>query len=266
MSVLFIYRRLIAGWVIADGDLATYFYPYWVAVSRSLRSGQLPLWNPYLFAGVPLLANSQAGVFYPLNWPFWLLGGSTLISVVSAIHSSVLLHVCLAGFSAYCLGRSLQFSPWAAAIAGLIYAGGGFIGIHIEHLNQLQALAWMPFVFLVTGKKSTDLRFPSPISVIAMAMILLAGHTQMAFITSVAVVIWHTGYVVSFRFSRLKQLFSNRKELKHVPAFCLCLSSAGASFSCRLLSQRVWRLYNCCRHWNLSISPRVRADWTGGKR
>lgn len=212
ICVLLIYRRLIAGWVIAGGDLETYFYPYWVAVSRSLRSGQLPLWNPYLFAGVPLLANSQAGVFYPLNWPFWFLAGDTLTGVASAIHGSVLLHVCLASLSMYCLGRSMKLSSWAAAVAGIIYAGGGFLGIHVEHLNQLQALAWMPFVLLLTEKKSVYSRFPHPISVFAMAMILLAGHTQMAFITGVAVVVWRIGYAFDLRLRKLKQALSKMGE------------------------------------------------------
>lgn len=66
LSVLAVmFRRLIAGRVLAGGDLHLYFYPYWVEVARELRTGHLPVWNPYLFAGAPLLANSQVGVFYP---------------------------------------------------------------------------------------------------------------------------------------------------------------------------------------------------------
>src|SRR6266567_6553270 len=42
-------------------------YPWrWLAVSLEKR-GQFPLWNPYSFAGTPLLANFQTAAFYPLN-------------------------------------------------------------------------------------------------------------------------------------------------------------------------------------------------------
>ena len=32
---------------------------------EAFRAGQIPLWNPYLFSGVPFLANIQAAVLYP---------------------------------------------------------------------------------------------------------------------------------------------------------------------------------------------------------
>ena len=107
LGVLFLYRRLVAGWVLAGGDLQTYFFPYWTAAARAFQAGRLPLWNPDLFAGAPLLANSQAGVFYPLNWPLWLLSGSTLAGMARTLHWSVLLHLCLAALNAAWLARRL---------------------------------------------------------------------------------------------------------------------------------------------------------------
>ena len=57
-------------------------------------AGHLPLWNPYLFLGVPFLANPQAAVLYPLHWPSgWLPPDQALVW-------SALLHVWLAaGFT-----------------------------------------------------------------------------------------------------------------------------------------------------------------------
>ncbi|HSA84321.1 MAG TPA: hypothetical protein VLF20_05575, partial [Patescibacteria group bacterium] len=48
-------------------------YPWKVLSIDSLKSGQLPLWNPYNFAGTPLLANMQSAVFYPLNIFFFIM-------------------------------------------------------------------------------------------------------------------------------------------------------------------------------------------------
>ena len=198
VALLVIYRRLVVGRVLAGGDLQTYFFPYWTAAARALQRGTLPLWNPYLFAGAPLLANSQAGVFYPLNWPLWLLSGPTLDGMARTLHVSVLLHLGLAALTAYVLARRLGAGPWGGAVAGLLYAGGGFLGVHVEHLNQLQGLAWLPLVFLLQERAARW--SPSPVSILALALILLAGHTQTAFIAAVGLLLFHVTHSFDFAF------------------------------------------------------------------
>ncbi len=201
LALALAYRRLLAGWALAGGDLQMYFFPYWAEAARALQAGRLPLWNPYLFAGAPMLANSQAGVFYPLNWPFWLLAGTDLVGVAAALHASVLLHVALATLTAYALARRLGLARTGAALAALLYAGGGFLGVHVEHLNQLQALAWFPLALLpararmrrggvAAGGFWALVRQTSALNVAAFALMLLAGHTQTAFIAAVGVVVF----------------------------------------------------------------------------
>lgn len=186
-----LFRRLLAGWMLAGGDLQLYFFPYWAAAARAWRAGRLPLWNPYLFAGAPLLANSQVGVFYPLNWPLWLLSGPTLAGAATTLHVSVWLHVGLAALTAYLLARRLGLSRPAAVLTGLLYGGGGFVGVHVEHLNQLQGLAWLPLTLLPARHSAhRAAAWPTVWNVVAYALILLAGHTQMAFISAVGIVVF----------------------------------------------------------------------------
>src|SRR5438552_395410 len=45
-------------------------YPWRNLSVESIKNGQIPNWNPYNFAGVPLLANFQSAAFYPLNLVF----------------------------------------------------------------------------------------------------------------------------------------------------------------------------------------------------
>lgn len=170
-----------AGRVIAGGDLFTYFYPYWAEASQALRAGRLPLWNPYLFMGVPLLANSQAGVLYPLNWPFWLL-----LPPHAALHWSALLHLWLAGSGTYLYARaSLHLGRWGAWTAGAAFALGGYLGAQVEHINQLQALAWLPWAFLLYDQVLERRRERHIGLAVVMGLMLLAGHTQSAFISLV---------------------------------------------------------------------------------
>ncbi len=193
-----LYRRLVGGCVLAGGDLQTYFFPYWTAAARAWRAGRLPLWNPQLFAGAPLLANSQVGFFYPLNWLLWSLSDTTLTGLARSLHWSVLLHLGVAALTAWRLARKLGAGPWGAALSGLLYAGGGFLGVHVEHLNQLQGLAWLPLVFesAVGSSPPKNLHRQQPLSILAFALILLAGHTQTAFIAAVGVIVLRgSGYL-----------------------------------------------------------------------
>jgi len=171
-----------AGRVLAGGDLFTYFYPYWAEASRALRAGRLPLWNPYLFMGVPFLANSQVGMFYPLNWPLWLL-----LPPHHALHWSVVLHLCLTAVGAYLYARSsLRLGRLGAWTAGAALALGGYLGAQVEHINQLQALSWLPWLLLF---------YPTRLGPLAagVGMVLLAGHTQSALIVLVGLAIYGIG-------------------------------------------------------------------------
>ncbi|HUS15516.1 MAG TPA: hypothetical protein VM536_10935, partial [Chloroflexia bacterium] len=58
---------------VGGGDLASFFYPLYQFIHTSIHEGQFPLWNPYAFAGMPLAADVQSGMFYPPNLLAWYL-------------------------------------------------------------------------------------------------------------------------------------------------------------------------------------------------
>ena len=73
LTIAFFSRLVLGNLVMAGLDVFTYFYPYKAYAAETILSGSLPLWNPYLFMGVPFLANIQSAVLYPLNLPLcWL--------------------------------------------------------------------------------------------------------------------------------------------------------------------------------------------------
>ncbi len=59
---------LLGGVVLYWGTLFFQFYPWRKFAFDMIRTGQLPLWNPYLGNGTPLIANYQSAIFYPPNW------------------------------------------------------------------------------------------------------------------------------------------------------------------------------------------------------
>src|SRR6185436_19811170 len=55
------------------GDLVTQFFPYHALVSREMKQGRLPLWNPYVNSGEPLAGSTQAAIFYPPNFLYYFM-------------------------------------------------------------------------------------------------------------------------------------------------------------------------------------------------
>ena len=167
---------------IARGDLLLYFYPLRDYASAAIREGRLPLWNPHTFMGAPFLANSQAGFFYPFNViTAWM-------PTEQAVSWNIALHLCLAGLGMYALARrGMGLGQPAALASGLAFGLGGYLGAQAEHLNQLQALAWLPWqmVCLFVLRRGNALRTMLALAAL-IALQVFAGHTQSLYICLVA--------------------------------------------------------------------------------
>jgi len=144
LTLIFFWKITFTNLILVGLDVFTYFYPYKAYAAELIRQGHLPLWNPYLFMGVPFLANIQTALFYPLNFPlYWL-------PVPKMITCSIVLHVFLAGLFAYFYARlSLGLGRWGAWLAAAVFAFSGFVGAQVEHVNQLNCSVWLPLLFLL---------------------------------------------------------------------------------------------------------------------
>ena len=165
-----------AGFV--GGDIYSYFVPQKVIYSESLRAGELPLWNDRAGFGYPLLAESQAGIFYPPNLVlYWLFDAH------SAFHVSFLLHYIAAFVFATAAARRLGLSVLASWLTALIYVYGWFpprtcVEWAIIGGTWLPAALWCAESFLATRRW----RFAIGLSGV-LAVQLLAGHFQIAWFT-----------------------------------------------------------------------------------
>ncbi len=179
LTLVFFHKLAFTNLILARGDTFAYFYPYWAARNAAFMQGHLPLWSPDLFMGVPLLANSQLGTFYPLNWLV------TSFSPPDGIRLSVLFHVYWGLVGAYLLARRTLDNRIAALGAAVIFGLGGYVGAHIEQINQLQGIAWMPWIFLAYTASLEKSRGYILLLAISIALQFLSGHTQTVFITAV---------------------------------------------------------------------------------
>jgi hypothetical protein len=123
-------------------DVFTTHLPLKAFGAAELRQGRIPAFNPAWGLGQPFRGNPNALPFYPGNLlylalPFW-----------SAFNLHYALHWLLAALTMAALARALGQRPAAAVVAGLAYAGSGWILTGLSFYNLLAVSAWWPLVLL----------------------------------------------------------------------------------------------------------------------
>src|SRR4051812_2771144 len=89
------------------------FRKFFVEHMRAL--GRLPLWNPYLFGGVPTIEAGSGDILYPASILHFLL------PLTSALAWKLILHVYLAGVFMYLAARAFGVRRLVALFAGSAY-------------------------------------------------------------------------------------------------------------------------------------------------
>jgi hypothetical protein len=170
------------GRVLGGYDTFVYFYPLRAYLGEALRQGRLPLWNPYLFAGSPFLANPQTAIFYPGSWLF------AFIDTPHAYALNFLAHIALAAVAMYAFARlSLGLGRLASMLGGAAFAFSGFMNGQAGHINQFSVAAWLPAVALFLDLSLRWLRTWTLAALVAgLTLQILAGHPQEVYM-SVAV-------------------------------------------------------------------------------
>jgi hypothetical protein len=166
-----------APWTILQWDALAQYYPWRHYAAQSLQSGQIPLWNPFQFSGTPFLANAQSAVFYPLNFPFWILDTAYAFGIAAFLHSL------LASFSTYFLARRWSLSRPAAVLAAITYAFCGYLSAWALLPTLFATASWLPLCLLLFEKSSDDEKpgASSLFLIVSLTCALLAGHAQIFF-------------------------------------------------------------------------------------
>ncbi len=112
-------------------------------VSDSFRTHrELPLWNPYLWSGAPMIGNSQTAVFYPPAWIFIAL------SFTAAIKLYYIFHTIIAGVLMYFLARELRLGNLPSIVAALVFMTTGSVhALNVQHYFS-NFILWLPGIIL----------------------------------------------------------------------------------------------------------------------
>ena len=169
--------------VLSPDDGLILNLPLRAVAARILLDGHLPLWNPYIFSGMPLWATAQGGFLMPLNWFF------LIFSPPVAMNLTVISTYALAGVGAYYYARTNKTPIGGALLTALIWQWSGFLVAHIGHTNIIQTAALLPCLLLAVDKYGATGRRAWAIGLAAfVALSIFAGHQQ-TFIYSLLLVV-----------------------------------------------------------------------------
>ncbi len=173
ITLLFFARFLTGDLVMAFKDLSRYFYPLRQLMVAEVMSGHLPLWNPYIFCGFPLLATLQIGFFYPLTVIYYLL------PFPLAFNYYIILHYFLAACFMYAMLRHFKLDLVPAFFGGLIFAFSGYL-LSVSNMNtSLSSVIWLPLVLIFVdriAKRTGNLRLNVAVTSLLLALMFLGGE------------------------------------------------------------------------------------------
>lgn len=189
-ALLFHRRVLFSGAWTIPWDLRDYHQPLAEFMARCLRNGEIPLWDPFTYCGMPFYANVQTQFAYPPAWLTILLsnltGGARLLDF---LEWQIALHVFLGGALAYWLLRRLDLGRASSTFGATVFQLGGYFASQIQHLGAVNAAAWLPLAWLAVLELGRRLR-PRWLAVLAFALAMSLG----AGFPAVTIVVFATSF------------------------------------------------------------------------
>ena len=156
-------------------DVPGQLYPWKYLTIQTLKSGQIPLWNPYIFSGTPHLANFQTAVFSPFNLLFFLL------PFIDAWSLLILFQYLFAGILTYLLSRELGLSKRGSLLSSIAFSFSGFLVTWGAYGTLGYAISFLPLA-LFGGEKILKKKFKFlPIFVVSLVFSFFSGHIQTSF-------------------------------------------------------------------------------------
>jgi hypothetical protein len=146
-----------------------------------LAQGRLPLWNPYIYGGVPFLGDFQSALLYPPNLIFLIL------PLGAALNWSFAIHLILLAATMHFWACQRGLRPAAAFVAGVAAMFSGTVLLHIfaGHLSNICSIAWIPLIFAgIDGWLRRRHAGWLILSAAAAALQIYAGHPQYVYYTA----------------------------------------------------------------------------------
>ncbi len=180
LAPLILFAPLIfTGKGLVWGTVSTQFVPWWDFAWETLLQGRIPLWNPWVGMGAPLVANYQSAIFYPPYWILLFVYGLAGIKWMSwSLTFVVVFHLIWSGLGTAKLLKEMGLGKLAQTVGGLAFSLSGYLVARAGFLSINAAAAWLPWVLLFGMRVIQKKKYAVILLSAILAFQLLAGHAQ----------------------------------------------------------------------------------------
>lgn len=177
------------GHPVVPGDDLIQNEPLRALVGRQVRHGHLPVLDPYIWSGAPLLGGWNAGAAYPPTLLF------AFLPVTLAWALNQVLVGWVAGLGTHVFLRHSGLRTMPAFLGALTFSLGGAMVGQVPHFGLVAGMSWTPLMLLALLHLSRPASVPSRLGWSALlaggaGLCVLAGEPR-AIDTALVVVAWY---------------------------------------------------------------------------
>jgi hypothetical protein len=241
-TALFYWKLLFTGQfsLLTEGEGVNQAYSWLQFISKSIRHGSLPIWDPFTFSGHSFPGEMQTGGFYPVHLLLALIpfNREGVLSPHAYNLFFVFTHFLGACFF-FALARELGRSRFASLVSGLCFSLAGMVG-RLTWPHLLESSIWLPVIllFLLRAFKERNTRraaVHAAVCGLALGMSILAGGLHVVImqglvILSAAAFYGWQGCRTADEFSRRSSMFARITLLT-----ALAVAVGGAAGAIQLL-------------------------------
>ena len=133
---------LLAGRILFERDILTYWYEEVEVFVQTVAAGSWPVWDPWISFGQPFLGYPDTQVLYPFTW-------LNLITPPAFVYTAfVLSHLVFSGLGLFLLARRFGTGDGGALVAAASWSASGPFLSFVSVWHHFAGAAWMPWAIL----------------------------------------------------------------------------------------------------------------------
>ncbi|MFD2703142.1 YfhO family protein [Paenibacillus shunpengii] len=179
LVLLITYVSILSGKLWLKWDVYAAAFPLSVAISDALQHGQLPLWEPFSYRGVPLSHLIGVSIWSPLTILLGFIGYSQYLMQIQ--------YILLILFAALFMYISIFIAfrnPWISMVGGVAYATCGQFVSNAQHLTFLVPMVLFPLLHLSYKKWSLENKYRWSILLgVTIGMLILNNYPPFLFMS-----------------------------------------------------------------------------------
>ena len=139
--LILFWKVFFLGQVFYEGDNFHLNIPNKYFLVEQVKAGHLPLWNPYLFIGIPYFADFNIGTLNVLNILYFIFPVPRALTLITVFDFFLI------GAFQYLFLRLLKLSQLPALLGAVIFAFAGMPFNLYGNMTYLNVVVYIPLVF-----------------------------------------------------------------------------------------------------------------------